>query len=273
VKGRIGPRQDSHPAGASSPVPRVNILGVGITPVNLTQAVATLEKWREERRHEYVCCTPVHGLVEAQRDPEFRSALNRAGLTTEDGMPLVWWCRRAGFSGAGRVYGPDLLAAMCEIASQRGHRHFFYGGSPRVVEKLVLRLTQRYPGLVVAGYRSPPFRPLTEVEDAADIEAINETRSDFVWVGLGMPKQEKWMAQHVGKINAAALLGVGAAFDFLSGEKPQAPIWMQRSGVEWLFRLMTEPRRLAHRYLVDNSIFIARAFQQVAGWKSYIQDW
>ena len=135
---------------------------------------------------------------------------------------------------------------------QRGHRHFFYGGSPRVVETLVSRLKQRFPGLVVAGYRSPPFRALTQEEDAADVQAINETRPDFVWVGLGMPKQEKWMAQHVGKIQAAALLGVGAAFDFVSETKPRAPLWMQRSGLEWSFRLMTEPRRLARRYLVYN---------------------
>ena len=131
------------------------------------------------------------------------------------------------------------------------------------------RLTQRFPGLIVAGYRSPPFRPLTQEEDVADIEAINAARPDFVWVGLGTPKQEKWMVQHVGKIDAAALLGVGAAFDFLSGAKPRAPLWMQRSGFEWFFRLMTEPRRLARRYLVDNSIFVVRAIQQLAGWKSY----
>jgi len=272
VKRGIDPRQDSRPPGAANVVPTVNILGVGITPINLRQAVATLEKWREEGRREYVCCTSVHGLVEAQRDPEIRSALNRAGLATEDGMPLVWWCRHSGFADAGRVAGSDLLVAMCEIAPHRAHRHFFYGGSPRVVEKLVQRLTHRFPGLVVAGHRAPPFRPLNEEEDAADIEAINATRPDFVWVGLGMPKQEKWMAQHVGKIHAAALLGVGAAFDFLAEEKPRAPLWMQRSGVEWLFRLLTEPRRLARRYLVDNSIFVARAVQQLAGWRSYAQD-
>jgi len=269
----IDPHHDSRPAGVSVLVPRVNILGVGITPVNLDQAVATLEKWGQEGRREYVCCTSVHGLVEAQRDPEVRCAVNRAGLATEDGMPLVWWCRRSGFADAGRVAGSDLLVAMCEIGARRGHRHFFYGGSAGVYEALVLRLKQRFPGFVVAGFRSPPFRPLTEVEDADDIAAINGTHPDFVWVGLGMPKQEKWMAQHVGKINAAALLGVGAAFDFLSGEKPRAPVWMQRSGVEWLFRLVTEPRRLAHRYLIDNSIFVARAFQQLSGWKSYARDW
>ena len=157
--------------------------------------------------------------------------------------------------------------------AHNGHRHYFYGGSPRVVEAMVSRLTQRFPGLTVAGYRSPPFRPLTPEEDAADIQAINEARPDFVWVGLGMPKQDKWIVQHVGKIQAAALLGVGAAFDFVAGIKPRAPLWMQRSGLEWLFRLMIEPRRLAHRYLVYNSIFVVRALQQVAGWKSYAQDW
>jgi N-acetylglucosaminyldiphosphoundecaprenol N-acetyl-beta-D-mannosaminyltransferase len=251
----------------------VNILGVGISPVNLAQAVAMLDRWREAGRHDYLCCVSVHGLVEAQRDPEVRRALNRAGLAVEDGMPLVWWCRGVGFSEAGQVCGSGLLAAMCELGAQRGHRHYFYGGSARVCEKLVAGLTQRFPGLVVAGCRSPPFRPLTAEEVAADIAAINGSHPDFVWVGLGMPKQEKWMAQHVGKINAAALLGVGAAFDFLSGEKPRAPVWMQRSGVEWLFRLSTEPRRLARRYLVDNAIFVARAFQQLAGWRSYARDW
>ncbi len=260
-------------ADVSNALPKVNMLGVGITPVNLAQAVATLEKWREEGRRDYVCCTSVHGLVEAQRDPEVRRVLNGSGLAIEDGMPLVWWCRHSGFSEAGRVAGSDLLVAMCAIGARRGHRHFFYGGSARVCENLVSRLTQRFPGLIVAGYRSPPFRPLTEEEDAADIAAINETRPDFVWIGLGMPKQEKWMAQHVGKIDAVALLGVGAAFDFLSGEKPRAPVWMQRSGVEWLFRLIIEPRRLAHRYLVYNSIFVARAAQQFAGWRSYLEDW
>jgi N-acetylglucosaminyldiphosphoundecaprenol N-acetyl-beta-D-mannosaminyltransferase len=253
--------------------PRVNILGVGVTPVNLGKAVETLEKWRDEGRREYVCCTSVHGLVEAQRDPEMRSALNRAGLTTEDGMPLVWWCQRSGYPDAGRASGSDLLLVMCQRALERGHRHFFYGGSPRVVEALVLRLTQRFPGLTIAGYRSPPFRPLTQEEDAADVQAINETRPDFVWIGLGTPKQDKWMAQHVGKIHATALLGVGAAFDFVSEVKPRAPLWMQRSGLEWLFRLVTEPRRLAPRYFAIISIFIVRALQQLAGWKSYARDW
>jgi N-acetylglucosaminyldiphosphoundecaprenol N-acetyl-beta-D-mannosaminyltransferase len=275
VKHLADQRENSRiqPASVPSLIPRVNILGVGVTPVNLPQTVDILEKWRAEGRREYVLCTSVHGLVEAQRDPEIRSALNRSGLTTEDGMPLVWWCQRSGHSSAGRVSGTDLLLAMCERAAQNSQRHYFYGGSPRVVEAMVSRLVERFPGITIAGYHSPPFRPLTPEEDAADIRAINEARPDYVWVGLGMPKQDKWIVQHVGKIQAAALLGVGAAFDFVAGTKPRAPLWMQRSGFEWLFRLLTEPRRLAHRYLVYNTIFLVRALQQVTGWKSYARDW
>jgi N-acetylglucosaminyldiphosphoundecaprenol N-acetyl-beta-D-mannosaminyltransferase len=141
------------------------------------------------------------------------------------------------------------------------------------VQLLAERLRQRHPGMIIAGTHSPPFRKLTEAEDAADIAAINAARPDFVWVGLGMPKQEKWMVSHLGKIEAAALIGVGAAFDFHAGTKPRAPGWMQRAGLEWLFRLACEPRRLAHRYLIDNSLFIGHMLQQVSGWKSYGQDW
>jgi N-acetylglucosaminyldiphosphoundecaprenol N-acetyl-beta-D-mannosaminyltransferase len=248
---------------------RVNILGVDVMPLDIVQATRVLDGWHREGRHEYVCCVSVHGLVTAQRDPAIRDALNGAGLATEDGMPLVWWSRGAGFENARRVSGSDLLDAMCALAPSRGHRHYFYGGSPPVVEQLVSNLTGRYPGLAIAGYRSPPFRALSEEEDAADVAAINEARPDYVWVGLGMPKQEKWMVSHVGRIDATALLGVGAAFDFLAGTKPRAPGWMQRSGLEWLFRLGSEPRRLAHRYLIDNSIFIACAARQLAGLKSY----
>jgi N-acetylglucosaminyldiphosphoundecaprenol N-acetyl-beta-D-mannosaminyltransferase len=256
-----------------SGIPRVNILGVGVSPLDLTRAVATLDDWYETRRRDYVCCVSVHGLVVAQRDKAVRDAINGSGLATQDGMPLVWWSRRAGYRTSGRACGPDLMDAMCARSAERGHRHYFYGGSPRVVERLVARLAQRYPGLIVAGYRSPPYRALTEEEDAADVAAINDARPDFVWVGLGMPKQEKWIAAHVGRIHATALLGVGAAFDFHAGTKPRAPRWIQRSGFEWLFRLASEPRRLAHRYVIDNSIFIAHAVRQLMGWKSYAQDW
>ena len=191
----------------------------------------------------------------------------------EDGMPVVWWCRHFGNAQASRVCGPDLLEAMCALGARKGHRHYFYGGTPEVLEKLVARLRSRFPGLIIAGYQAPPFRPLTEEEDNADVAAINAAEPDYVWVGLGMPKQEKWMLSHLGRIEAAALLGVGAAFDFHAGTKPRAPLWMQRSGFEWLFRLITEPRRLARRYLVDNSIFMAHVLSQLSGLRSYPDSW
>jgi N-acetylglucosaminyldiphosphoundecaprenol N-acetyl-beta-D-mannosaminyltransferase len=234
--------------------------------------VGVLARWHQEGRRDYVCCVPVHGLVSAQRDPATRSALNGAGLATQDGMPLVWWSRLSGIKAARRVCGSDLLDTLCARGIEQGHRHYFYGGSPRVVEQLVARLTERHPGLVVAGYHSPPFRALTPAEDEADVAAINATRPDFVWIGLGMPKQEKWMAAHVGRIEATALLGVGAAFDFHAGTKPRAPGWMQRRGLEWLFRLASEPRRLAHRYVVDNMTFLLLTMQHVTGFRRYHYD-
>lgn len=187
-------------------------------------------------------------------------------------MPLAWWSRLSGFANSRRVCGSDLLDAMCALAVKRGHRHYFYGGSPRVVEHLVDRLTRRHPGLIVVGYHSPPYRALSEAEDAADVAAINEARPDFVWIGLGMPKQEKWIASHIGRIDATALIGIGAAFDFHAGAKPRAPAWMQRTGLEWLFRLVSEPRRLAHRYLIDNTVFVLHTIQQVVGLRSYPRD-
>jgi N-acetylglucosaminyldiphosphoundecaprenol N-acetyl-beta-D-mannosaminyltransferase len=252
---------------------RVNILGVGAMPLDLNRAVATLDRWRVEGRREYVCVVSVHGLVVAQRDPAIRHALNRCGMATEDGMPLVWWSRFAGFSDARRVCGSDLLDKVCAYGAPNKVRHYFYGATPKVLEQLIERLKKRHPDLCVAGYHSPPFRPLTEPEDEADIAAINEAKPDFVWVGLGMPKQEKWMVAHIGKINAAALIGVGAAFDFHAGTKPRAPAWMQSAGLEWLFRLMSEPRRLAHRYLIDNSLFVFHTLQQLTGFKTYARDW
>jgi N-acetylglucosaminyldiphosphoundecaprenol N-acetyl-beta-D-mannosaminyltransferase len=252
---------------------RVNILGVGATPQDLDTAVATLDRWRAERRREYVCVVSVHGLVVAQRDPVIRHALNHCGMATEDGMPLVWWSRLAGFSQARRVCGSDLLDRVCAYGVPHEFRHYFYGASALVLEQLIKQLEKRHPGLNVAGFHSPPFRPLTAAEDRTDIDAINETQPDFVWVGLGMPKQEKWMVEHLGKVNATALIGVGAAFDFHAGTKPRAPVWMQHSGLEWLFRLITEPRRLAHRYMIDNALFVGHMLRQVTGWKTYAKDW
>ncbi|MGI9037994.1 MAG: WecB/TagA/CpsF family glycosyltransferase [Gemmatimonadota bacterium] len=180
-----------------------------------------------------------------------------AAMVTPDGMPLVWLSRRRGRPEVSRVYGPDLMLSCCDSFRDRGARHYFYGGAEGVPEQLASSLTERFPGLEVAGGFSPPYRDLTEAENREIVARINESRPDFVWVGLGCPKQDFWMAEHRDELEAPVLVGVGAAFDFHSGRKRQAPSWMQSRGLEWLFRLLSEPRRLAGRYVAGNSRFIA----------------
>jgi N-acetylglucosaminyldiphosphoundecaprenol N-acetyl-beta-D-mannosaminyltransferase len=177
-----------------------------------------------------------------------------------------------GFRHVERVYGPDLMLAVCERSTERDYRHFFYGGAPGVAEKLAVELQSRFPGLQVAGTYSPPFRPLTPEEDRRVVEHINSAQSDIIWVGISTPKQERWMGEHVGRLCAPVLIGVGAAFDFHAGLKRQAPRWMQKSGLEWSFRLMTEPRRLWHRYLVNNPFFLWLIFLQALGRKAAESD-
>jgi N-acetylglucosaminyldiphosphoundecaprenol N-acetyl-beta-D-mannosaminyltransferase len=241
---------------------RATILGVGVSAINMPIAVDTLGQWIAARRQNYVCVTGVHGLMESHRDPELREIHNRAGMVTPDGMPLVWLARAMGFSGVERVYGPDLMLAVCERSAAAGWRHFFYGGSDGIPELLERRLTERFPGLAVAGTYSPPFRPLTESEDEAIVKRINAASPDIVWVGISTPKQERWMAAHLGRINAPVMVGCGAAFDFHAGVKRQAPRWMMRAGLEWAYRMITEPRRLGRRYLVNNPLFVGLVVRQ-----------
>jgi N-acetylglucosaminyldiphosphoundecaprenol N-acetyl-beta-D-mannosaminyltransferase len=251
---------------------RVNILGVGVSPINVDQAVEEIEGWIAERCSHYVCITNIHGIVESQRDNGLRQIHNGAGLVTPDGMPLVWASHLLGFRGVERVYGPDLVLALCERSAGRGYRHYFFGGATGVAGRLAGRLQQRFPGLAVAGAYAPPFHPLTAEEDEQIVQTINEAHPDVVWVGLSTPKQERWMAAHVGRVNAAALIGVGAAFDFLSGSKRQAPRWMQRSGLEWLFRVATEPRRLWRRYATNIPTFLGLFLAQVTGLRRHGLD-
>ncbi|HKE98122.1 MAG TPA: WecB/TagA/CpsF family glycosyltransferase [Actinomycetes bacterium] len=235
---------------------RVDVLGVGVSAVDMAQAVAEIRRWVEEGERRYVCVTGVHGVMESQRDPELRRIHNASGLTTPDGMPMVWAGRRAGAGHMARVYGPDLMLELCALSVERGWSSFFYGGAPGVPERLAERLAARFPGLRVAGCLSPPFRPLTPQEDEEVVRRIDASGADLVWVGLSTPKQERWMAAHVGRLRAPVLLGVGAAFDIHAGLLPQAPRWMQRSGLEWLYRLAREPRRLWRRYLGNNPRFL-----------------
>jgi N-acetylglucosaminyldiphosphoundecaprenol N-acetyl-beta-D-mannosaminyltransferase len=244
------------------PIPRVDVLGVQVSAVTMDQTLEVLDHWITAGLQRYVCVTGVHGVMESRRDERLRQIHNGAGLVTPDGMPLVWWSHLTGHRQTERVYGPDLLLSCCQRSVTTGYRHFFYGGGDGVAEKLVNRLTRRFPGLEVAGTYTPPFRPLTEAEDEEVVHRINEAAPDIVWVGLSTPKQEHWMADHVGRLHAPALIGIGAAFDFHAGLKPQAPRWMQRNGLEWLFRMSTEPRRLGKRYLVNNPAFIWLALQE-----------
>jgi N-acetylglucosaminyldiphosphoundecaprenol N-acetyl-beta-D-mannosaminyltransferase len=228
--------------------PRVDILGVAVSAVNLQQVLASFDEWIARRENAYVCVTPAHSVMDCYRDPELRSIFNASGLTVPDGMSLVWLLRLYGYRKAGRVYGPDLMRAVCERSVEAGWSHLLYGGGPGVPETLKARLEASFPGIRIVGTYSPPFRALTESEDTDIIRRINDLQPDILWLGVSSPKQERWMRDHLGKAQATVMVGVGAAFDFLSGSKRQAPYWIQRSGLEWLFRLFSEPKRLWPRY-------------------------
>jgi len=234
----------------------VSVLGVDIDAINETDAVDRIARWIESDQREYVTCTNVHAVMEAQDDPEVRAALSDAGMVTPDGVPLVWCGQQAGSDRIERVYGPDLTLAVLERAAREGWTSFFYGGGDGVAEGLANEMKDRYPGLQVVGSYSPPFRELTEAEDLEIAAMLNDSKADIIWVGLGCPKQEKWMREQRPNLKASVLLGVGAAFDFHTGNISQAPSVLQRVGLEWFYRLCAEPRRLWKRYLVLNPRFV-----------------
>ncbi len=251
---------------------RLNILGVGVSAINMALALETIEGWIARREAHYVCVTNVHSIMECQRDPALRRVYNGAGLVTPDGMPLVWLSRLAGLPHVGRVYGPDLMLALCARSLQTGYRHFLYGGAGDVAARLAASLQGRYSGLHIAGLYVPPFRALSVEEDDQMVRLINNSGADVVWVGLGTVRQERWMAAHVGRLTAPVLIGVGAAFDFLAGVKPQAPRWMRENGLEWCFRLFSEPRRLWKRYLLDSPHFMVLVLAQKLRLRRYSID-
>jgi N-acetylglucosaminyldiphosphoundecaprenol N-acetyl-beta-D-mannosaminyltransferase len=247
-------------------IARANILGVGVSAIDMSAALECIEGWVSNCQPNYVCVANTHSINECYRDAEFRRIHSAAGLVTPDGMPLVWLLRWMGYRHVERVYGPDLMLAVCSRGLGPGYRHFLYGGWPsNVVERLAARLRERFPGIAIAGTHCPPFRPLTAEEDREVIAKINASHPDIVWVGLGAPKEERWVSEHLGKLTAPVLIGVGAAFDFHAGVKRQAPRWMMRAGIEWLFRLLQEPRRLGPRYLVNNPMFVLLIALQLLG--------
>lgn len=254
----------SNDATVTPPVPSQNVLGVQVSLIDLDRAVAAIAGWVKAREAHYVCIRDAHGMILAQHDRAFRDIHNRAGMVTPDGMPVLWLLRWLSKAAVGRVYGPDLMQACFAAASLSEARHFFFGGAPGVADKLIDRCRGRFPGLIVAGSYTPPFGVWTEEQVNEARAAINDARPDIVWVGLSTPKQERWMAANTPHIQGAVLIGVGAAFDFVSGTKPQAPYWIQRSGMEWLFRLASEPRRLWRRYLKTVPMFLTLALLQLS---------
>jgi N-acetylglucosaminyldiphosphoundecaprenol N-acetyl-beta-D-mannosaminyltransferase len=250
------------------PVPRYNVLGVAVSALTLASACELIVGAKGAAGAGYVCLCTVNGLAEARRDPQFRRIFNESWLTTPDGMPLVWM----GPKGVERVYGPDLMLAVCDAGRARGLRHFLYGGKPGVAGALAERLLARFPGIIIAGTFTPPFRELTGAELDGLRAEVARAAPDIVWVGLGTPKQERFMAGPGRSLGVPLQVGVGAAFDFHSGRLPQAPRWMQRGGLEWLFRLGTEPRRLGPRYLVTNTLFVLHLAAQRLGIRRYPLD-
>jgi N-acetylglucosaminyldiphosphoundecaprenol N-acetyl-beta-D-mannosaminyltransferase len=244
-----------------SPIRRVDVLGVQISGVDISRSVDEIESWVNTAARSYVCVSGAHGVLESTRDEDLARIHNEAGLTVPDGMPMVWAGRSVGLDEIGHVRGSDLMLAVLERAQELGWRSYFYGGQEGIPERLVERLRERFPDLEVAGCYSPPFRVLTPEEDEDVVRRINDSGADLVWVGLSTPKQERWMAKHRDRLDASALLGVGAAFDYHAGCLRQAPVVFQNSGLEWVYRLASEPRRLWRRYLVGHSQFAYRALR------------
>lgn len=235
-----------------------------IDAVDWSTVLERISCWARERESRYVCVCNVHSVVEARQDTEFGKVINEADMATPDGAPIAWMLRRLGFKGQARINGPDLMWRYCKQAAQSAEPIYLYGGTLQTLDLLQRRLLEHFPTLKIVGAYSPPFRPLSEDEDATVVEAINDSGAKIVWVSLGCPKQEIWMAAHRGRVNAV-MVGVGAAFDYHAGTIRRAPVWMQNYGLEWLYRLMSEPRRLWRRYFVTNSLFLIGAVRQLIG--------
>ena len=253
----------------STVLPRVNILGVGVTAMSMEVALQESEALLDRGGRGYVCVTGVHGIMEAQSDEQFRNILNSSFLTTPDGMPTVWLGHLAGYKDMTRVYGPDYMLGFCERSVAKGYKHYFYGGKEGVAAELKAALTMKFPGLQVVGTYCPPFRPLNEQEEA-DLKAqLKILKPDVLWCGLSTPKQERFMFAYANNLPVNMMVGVGAAFDLLSGNLDEAPTWMKKTGLQWLYRMIKEPKRLWRRYLTNNPKFVWATFLQLTHLKQF----
>ena len=244
------------PTVASPAFARVDVLGVGISAIDPTDALCEVPCLLQSGAQSYVCLTGVHGVMEAQRDSQLRRILNEAALCLPDGMPTVWLGRAQGHRQMARVYGPDYMVELCRWSVGHGFRHFLYGGKPGVAELLRERLTLRFPGIQIVGSYTPPFGALSEAQEQELQTHVADCKPDILWVGLSTPRQERFMAEHVGKLDVRLMAGVGAAFDIHAGLVTDSPDWIKRCGLQWLDRLRKEPRRLWRRYLKNNPAFV-----------------
>ena len=240
---------------------QADVAGVHFDFVPMRQVIEAIEQWRAARRRNYIVLTNPHSVMVCRRDEQMRRATLSAGLTLPDGVGVILAAELLGYGRQHRVTGPALMLDLIDRSREFGYRHFFYGGAEGVADELARRMTNQFPGAIVAGTYCPPFRQLTAQEDQEIVDRINATRPDVVWIGLGAPKQEKWMRDHIGRIDAPAMIGVGAAFDFHSGNVKWAPWWVRRCGVEWAYRLACEPRRMWRRNL-DSPLFLATVLTQ-----------
>ena len=241
-----------------SRIPTCNIMGVNIAAINMKWLVKYLEDNILYIKGDFICVSNVHTTVTSYEDASYCTVQNGGLMAIPDGGPLSTIGRKRGYKNMTRTTGPSLMGEIFKISAEKGYRHYFYGSTEETLELLYKKLNEKYLGIQIAGMYSPPFRPMTEEEDKAIVERINEVNPDFVWVGLGAPKQEKWMAEHHGKVNGL-MIGVGAGFDYYAENIKRAPEWMQKSNLEWLYRLMQDPKRLFKRYLVTNTKFIWNA--------------
>ncbi len=245
--------------------PHADVLGVNISAVHLDHAVDLTVHRIASGVPGYICFTGVHGVMEAQSDPGLRHILNHAFLNAPDGMPMTWVGRLQGFRHMNRVFGPDFMAALCRLSAERGYRNFLYGGQPGVAPLLGRVLQQKFPGLQIAGTYTPPFGPLTAEQENEFVACVRHAQPHILWVGLSTPKQERFMASFLDRLQVPLLAGVGAAFDYHTGCIRDSPQWVKRSGLQWLHRLLQDPRRLAPRYLRNNPAFLWQIAGQILG--------
>jgi N-acetylglucosaminyldiphosphoundecaprenol N-acetyl-beta-D-mannosaminyltransferase len=258
VHRRVRREQESARVLAPSTPRSVGVLGIPLALTDYDRTLDWIDRSVASGTRGYVCVAAVHTVMESQEDGELRDAVLGSSLTVPDGQPLVWAMNALGHNLSSRVYGPDLMDRACARAARTGQRFYLYGGRNQgALVQLALNLRRRHPGLKIVGGYSPPYRDLTDEERTAIVREIDQSHADVVWVGIGVPKQEKWMAAMRPLLSAPVLIGVGAAFDFHAGLVPQAPAWMQTAGLEWAYRLAHEPRRLWRRYARHNPRFVA----------------